>query len=101
MLPRGQGSAVETRDDGGTLQVGWFRSQGIAAITDQIEGSFVMCLLAFGFANVVQQSRSQQARSGRAAINRRLPSRGEKAIIELKCEACHALGMGEIRIEAI
>src|SRR5258708_5290693 len=101
VLSSGKGSAVEAGYDGGAVQIHWLPAQRIAVIADHVERSFVMPLLAFRFADVMQQGCSQQAGAGGAAIDRRLPSGGEKAIVKLKSQAGNALGMWKVGIEAV
>ena len=60
-----------------------------------------MSLLAFGLSNIVQQGGGKQARAGGDGVDGRLPAPCEEAIVELKSQAGHALGVREIGIESI
>src|SRR5258706_9008524 len=60
-----------------------------------------MSLLPFGLADIVQECSGEQAGAGGDAVDGWLPSGGEKAVIELEGQAGHALGVGEIGIEAV
>src|SRR5271166_2849770 len=101
VLPGGQLPAVKTRNDGGALLVCGLPAQRISVGTNQIEGSFFMAFLTFGFADIVEKSGGEQARSGGGSVNSRLPSPAQKAVVELDSQAGDPLGVGEVGIEAV
>ena len=78
VLSGGQDSSMKAGDDGGALQVGGLPAQGVAVGANQVEGSFVMSLLAFGFSDIVQEGGGEQAGTGRDGVDGGLPSRGER-----------------------